>query len=305
MRRPVGLRSRLRSRTAPTAVAAVFVATVLVVVAARPAAAYFERLDASSRALAFGNAYVALATDASGVAWNPGGLALLERREVQFSISRPYFVPDLLANSILAGAPALGGTVGLGWHRIGNDFISENVWLLSFGRWVYRDDHGSGYLGASLKVGRIDVDPGPEEPTYAAATAVSADLGAYYQWQGGIGIGAVLRNPTEPEIDLVGGSGGTPWRRAFDLGVAYRWRPESTVAVDWTSAGGGRGRLRAGGEIWFYDVFAVRVGVLDTEFSSGFGLKTQRWEIDTGFVTHPELGLSGRATLTVPLGGRP
>jgi hypothetical protein len=156
-----------------------------------------------------------------------------------------------------------------------------------------------------LKVGRVDADPGPEEPTYPVATAVSADLGAYYQLHGGIGIGAALRNPTEPEIELVGGSGGTPWRRAIDLGVAYRWCPESTVAVDWTSMGGGRGRLRAGGEIWFYDVFAVRVGVLDSEFSSGFGLKTRVWEIDTGFVTHPELGLSGRATLTVPLGGRP
>src|SRR2546425_2175818 len=52
-------------------------------------AGYFETLDVSSRSLAFGEAYVALAADASGVAWNPAGLGALDHLEMQLSLSRP------------------------------------------------------------------------------------------------------------------------------------------------------------------------------------------------------------------------
>ena len=37
------------------------------------------------------------------------------------------------------------------------------------------------------------------------------------------------------------------------------------MSAGWTSAGRTRDAFRAGGEIWFYDVFAVRAGMLGTE----------------------------------------
>lgn len=278
-----------------------------IVLAAIPASAYayFERFEASSRALAFGDAYVALATDASAAAWNPAGLALLGRREVQLTVSRPYFVPDLLSSSAIVAAPLWGGTAGAGWHRIGNDFIAENQWLLSYGRWVYRDDRGTAFLGATLKLGHVGVDAGPLQPDYGGSATASLDLGAFHALRNGVTAGAVLRNVNEPDIEFVDGDGATPWERGFDLGVAYRWRPESTVSAGWTSDGRSRDAWRAGGEIWFYDVFAVRAGVLGTEFAGGFGLKTARWQVDSGFVTHAQLGISGRLTLVVPFGGTP
>ena len=274
---------------------------LLCCVAPRGAAAYFERLDTSSRALAFGEAYVALATDASGVAWNPGAMASMTAPEVQLTMSRPYFVPDLLSSAALVATPALHGAVGAGWHRLGNDFLAENQWFLSYGRWAYRDDHGIGYLGGSLKVGHVGVQAPPGEPEYGGVTVASADLGAFYQMRTGVSAGAVLRNVNQPEIDLASGGGSTPWRRGLDLGAAYRWRPESVISAGWTSDGRNRDAWRMGGEIWFYDVFAVRAGVFGTEFSGGFGLKTMRWQIDSSFVTHAQLGLTGRVTLLVPL----
>ena len=265
-------------------------------------AGYFETLDVSSRSLAFGEAYVALAADASGVAWNPAGLGALDHLEMQLSLSRPYDVPGLLSNAVMVGRPLGHGVAGLAWHRIANDFIAEDVWYASYGRWVYRDDRGEGFLGGSLKIGRVGVETPLGAPAYGAATAVTGDVGAYYRSHLGVAAGAVLRNLGEPDLELVPGSGGTPWKTYADLGLAYRWRPESTLSGGWTSAGRSRDAFRIGGEIWFYDVFAVRVGVFGTELSGGFGLKTDRWEIDSSFVTQSQLGLSTRVTLVLPLG---
>jgi hypothetical protein len=266
--------------------------------------AYFERIDVSSRALAFGDAYVALADDASGVTWNPGGLGALDHLELQLSVSRPYDIPGLLSDAVTLGRPALGGVVGAGWHRIANDFIAEDVWFGTYGRWVYRDDHGVGYLGGSLKIGHVGVTTLVGTPDYGGATALTGDVGVFYRSTLGVTAGAVLRNLGEPDLELVSGSGGTPWKSAIDLGVAYRWRPESTISGSWTSAGRDRDSYHIGGEIWFYDVFAVRAGVLGTEFAGGFGLRTSRWEIDSSFVTQSQLGLSTRVTLVVPLGSK-
>ncbi|MFQ5599296.1 MAG: conjugal transfer protein TraF [Candidatus Krumholzibacteriia bacterium] len=267
---------------------------------AGPAGAYFELVDTSSRALAFGNAYVALATDVSGVAWNPGGLGAIDRYELQASVSRPYFVPDLVSNAVLIGGPAFAGGLGAGWHRLGNEFLSENLWFLSYGRWVYRDDHGVAHVGGALKIARVGVAAGPRD--YGSVTVVTGDVGLLYQSRHGFSLGGVVRNLGEPEIEFVDGGGSTALDRGLDLGAAYRWRPESTVSGGWTSDGRSRDAWRLGGEIWFYDVFAVRLGVLGTEFAGGFGLKSRRWMVDSSFVTHPQLGLSGRITLTLPLG---
>jgi hypothetical protein len=279
------------------------IAVLLGCIAVAPAHAFFERIDASSRALAFGESYVALATDASGVAWNAAALGALARREVQLAVSAPYFVPDLLANAAFVALPAWGGGAGLGWHRLGNEFLAENVWFASYGRWVYRDDHGTLFLGATTKVGHVSVTAGAGEPDYGGATSFTGDVAAFYAGPRGFTAGAAVHNLGEPDVDLVDGGDATTWSTGLDAGIAYRWRPESTISGGWTSDGRSRDAWRAGGEIWFYDVFAVRAGVLGTEFAGGFGLKTDRWQLDSGFVTHAQLGLSGRVSLTVPFGG--
>jgi len=307
LRRPgsgIGRDAGLRHDPGARASGLCLTTTLFLLVAPGRAGAYFERVDTSSRALAFGGAYVALATDASGVAVNPGALAALDHPELQLTVSRPYFVPDLLSNSLMVGWPALGGVVGAGWHRLGNDFMAEDVWFASYGRWIYRDDHGIAYLGSALKIGHVGVDAGLGAPDFGGATTATGDIGLFYQARFGLTAGAVVRNLGEPNIEFVDGSGSTPWQTCTDVGIAYRWRPESTLSGGWTSEGRSRDALRVGGEIWFYDVFAVRAGVYGTEFAGGFGLKTQRWVVDSSFVTQAQLGLSGRVTLTLPLGGR-
>jgi len=266
-------------------------------------AAHFDRLDTSSRALGFGEAYVALATDATASIYNPAGLGVLVQPEVQLTVAQPYFVPDLLSNTVAVAWPALGGGLGATWHRLGNEFASENLWSLAYGRWVYKGDRGSGYLGGALKLGHVGVESEPGADYASGATAVTADLGSLYAWNTGVSAAAVVHNLGEPNFEFVDGAGGTPWKTYADLGLAYRWRPESTVSLGWSSDVRQRDRWHVGGEIWFYDVFAVRAGIWATEFAGGVGLKTDHLEFDASFVTHTNLGLSGRFTVVVPVGG--
>lgn len=265
--------------------------------------AFFERLDASARALAFGEAYLPLATDASSVTCNPGALGAVAFPEVQLSLARPYFVPQLASNAISAVWPRFGGGIGAAWHRLGNEFVAEDQWFLSYGRWAYRDDRGTAFLGGALKVAHVGIDPGPLDPQLGGKTVVAADLGGLYRMESGLSAAAVIRNLGEPEIRFDANSPGTVWKTAVQAGLAYRWHPESTVSIGWSSAERARDAWRAGGEIWFYDAFAIRAGILGAELAGGFGLKTKRLEVDASFVTHAQLGLSSRVTLVVPVGG--
>ena len=49
--------------------------------------------------------------------------------------------------------------------------------------------------------------------------------------------------------------------------------------------------------IWFYDVFAARLGLNDEKLTIGFGIKTKIWLIDAAIVAHEELGSTYRISL--------
>ena len=49
-----------------------------------------------------------------------------------------------------------------------------------------------------------------------------------------------------------------------------------------------------GSEIWFHNVFASRIGVMDQKLTIGFGLKSDLWRLDTAVLSHEELGSTYR-----------
>ena len=86
----------------------------------------------------------------------------------------------------------------------------------------------------------------------------------------------------------------------LEVSGSYRWRPESTIMLS-RSELGGQVAWNYAGEIWFYDVFAVRAGIFNEEFSGGIGVKGGNWEIDAAFLTHSQLGNTYRASLKLSL----
>ena len=268
----------------------------LLLIGAR-AEAYFDRIEIGAKGLALGGAYAAGVDDVSAAWWNPGALGTLPRTELMLTHSRPYVVPGLAANSILAGMRAAGGGAAFSWHRMGLDgALSEDLIGLSFGRWVYRDNSRTVHFGGTAKLAVLAIDDEAGLRGYGSKTKLAGDLGVLWEEGAKVRVGAVLRHLGEPTFDFIGNDGGSKLPGGLDLAVAYHWRPESTIHFGRSDMGGTISWNYAG-EIWFYEVFAIRAGIYNEEFSGGFGLRSKNWAMDASFLTHQDLGNTYRASL--------
>lgn len=145
--------------------------------AAEEYAGEFLTLGVGARALALGGSYVATADDATAVYWNPAGLAALERSEASFMHSSLFGLDSYdFMNYVHHGN--LDGPIALSWLRVGvNDIpqtevpnvhqpvgaanrpqvrgffnISQNAFLMSYGRPMFEDIYGQLFVGGSGKV---------------------------------------------------------------------------------------------------------------------------------------------------------
>ncbi|MFH1279449.1 MAG: conjugal transfer protein TraF [Candidatus Eisenbacteria bacterium] len=283
---------------------------ILALAFAGPAWSYFDRLEVGSRALAMGKAFHAIADDPSAVYWNPAGFGWQRRNQALFAHYRPYVVEDLSVNfaALTLPVPKRIGTLGLGWHHTGlADVVSEDLFFFSLGRRSSLPAVGDVGVGVTGKIFRVgyqnftDLET-LEEVDYGSQTKFAVDVGAIVQPTDLIRVGLIVRNIGEPEFDFVSGNGGTRMEAEAEGSVSYRWNEASLVSAGFARDRRGDYRPMAGGEVTFFDVFALRSGVFDYEFWGGFGILTGSWFFDAGFNTHKDLGVSYMASVTVPFG---
>ena len=89
------------------------------------AGAQFLRLGAGARAAGMGDAFTAVADDATALYWNPAGLALLPRAEAVFSHGEQFGTARYETAHAAAPVAALGGTVGIGLNYLAHDAIES------------------------------------------------------------------------------------------------------------------------------------------------------------------------------------
>ena len=273
---------------------------------ASPAGAYFDRVEIGARGMALGSAFGAGVEGVSAAYWNPGALSLLSHPEILVTHSRPYVVEGLAANSVVVGTRWAQGGVAATWHHLGlSGVMSEDLIGFSYGRWVYRDNRRTVDLGGTFDLAVLSFDPaatadafhpGTPGKDFGSVAKITGDLGVLWREGSRLRFGAVWRHIGGPGFDVVAGRGGTRMPGGLELSAYYHWRPESSIYFARTDVGD-HVAWNYAGEIWFYDVFAIRTGIFDEEFSGGFGVKSSRWEVDAAFLTHPSLGNTYRASL--------
>lgn len=289
------------------------IVVLLIAVSATPAAAYFERLEVGGRALSLGQSFHAIANDPSALYWNPAGMAGTTRSALLLDYYKPFTVEDLSSSFASFTYPGFGGNWGVSWHYFGLSGVErENVFSLAYANQADLPLLGNVALGITGKVMRVSYSAIENRPfdnvapdiaeDYGGQTELSADFGVLYRPAEKLAIGAIVRNMIEPTFDFVQGSGGTRVPVELEGSVAYFWNEASLVTVGVAETRKGSPALSVGGEVTFFDVFALRSGIFDSEFWGGFGLLSRTWTLDSGFVTHKALGVSYMASLTILFG---
>ena len=261
----------------------------------------FEDVAVGARPLALGGSFVAIADDANAVYWNPAGLAGMEGIRLMGTRAWPFRVPDLHIDYLAIKAPDVGPfALGFGWLNTSlKDVLSENTFILS----LAKDGIGPLSAGVNLKYFRLDA-PGYErynDPAYdGAASAWGLDIGALMHLRRNFTLGLSARNLNEPEIRLLSTTADPDViSRRIHLGAAYLFRETVVMTADLTSKTGDLDDfgLHAGGEIWFFKAYAVRVGTARNRQSVGAGVRADHWKVDFALVNHQRLDNSYRVTV--------
>ena len=299
----------------------------LLLLAPRPAAAYFEDVRTGSRGTSLGPSAIAVVTDPSAYYWNPAGLTELGKPELTADYISMYGLSDLTSGAAAGAARWRGTSFALGWHHLGlQDVYSEDQFAVAAARRVIVRPSGHRVsAGVTFKFSRAAF-----QPFTAADHAGTLDLGAIsrgsfdagLRWQTPwrTDLAYVVRDVFRPKYEFVEGSGGHQQARRSEVAAAFRWNRESTFSVGWTQLDGGRSTVSTGLEISFYDVFAIRTGLSnlatiyrsygppeEIQYEGGFGVFHRGYHVDAVASTTRELGASYRVTVRAPisLGGRP
>jgi tetratricopeptide (TPR) repeat protein len=269
---------------------------------------------AGNRALAMGGAFVALADDASGLLWNPGGLGVAPRFEIQ-AMQTDYFalgIAETWAAAVLpswrwGAAAASFRHVGVGGiegrdgrnQRTGDFNDSQTEIALGYGRGV-----GEAWsVGAAFRA-RMQSVAG------YSANGFGFDLGLRGRpfpgdgWTDGLTWGASLRNLVQPTLRLDSESVADP--RSVRSGFAYRWGLPGlrsvVAALDVEKPAGLAAEVGGGVEMQILQQFAVRAGWNQGTLAAGTTLRLRDVACDYAFENR-EFDPVHRIGVTLAFGG--
>jgi tetratricopeptide (TPR) repeat protein len=236
-----------------------------------------------------GGAYSAIANDASAPTWNPAGLGLLERGELQATHANLFL--DISEQFVSLAYPSLRwGTTAVVFRRFGvagiehrddRNFLisddltdSETEFTVSYGRAM-----GPAWtLGGSVKMQRQSL-------AGFSDSGVGLDVGALLQpgrvlgssspWLNRMTFGISIRNLVEPSVRLDEES--VPDPSAFRSGVAYRHplggHRSILAAIDFEKSKNAEGDLHVGAEVNPHPLLALRAGWNAGAFTTGSDIR--------------------------------
>ena len=270
----------------------------------------FLKLGAGSRAVGMGEAYVAVANDASATYWNPAGLANLSGTELLFTHNRwlQDITNEFAAVGFRMGKNAFGisfmsNTIGGIERRVKASAEPLDVLTahdIMFGLSYARE------LGERLRLGTT-VKYLYQKIYIESASGFAVDLGLQFATPvPGLKSGIVVQNfGVMSELQKES----TKLPQTIRLGLAYQLpvqilNGEFLLATDWIKILNSASHLNFGFEYNFIKYFALRFGYQtgfeDKGIHGGFGVSFNRYRLDYAFVPFTsDLGNSHRISFGI------
>jgi hypothetical protein len=272
----------------------------------------FLKLGAGSRAVGMGEAYTAVANDASGTYWNPAGLVNLSGTELMFTHNKwlQDITNEFAAFGFRSGKNAFGisfmsNTIGGIERRV--KASAEPLDVLNAHDIMFGLSYARG-LGENLRLGTT-VKYLYQKIYVESASGVAADFGLQYTTpMQGLKTGVVIQNfgfmsKLQEES--------TKLPQTIRVGLAYQLpfqilNGEFLVAADWMKILESSSHVNIGFEYNFIKYFALRFGYQtgfeDKGIHGGFGLSFNRYRLDYAYVPFTsDLGNSHRVSFGIGL----
>jgi tetratricopeptide (TPR) repeat protein len=250
-----------------------------------------------ARALALGNAYVALSADPTAVFWNAAGLDFLEKKSASF------YYTSLIAGTNFSyvgfAYPTVSiGSFGFGWLRLatgdieersplaepGSNFdFSQQQFLFSYAKrlkdWLS--------VGLTVKIETLNFSL-----QNLSDSGVGADFGILYRPNFDIGIlrdlsiGINIQNVLNPKTRLVDASESSPMNLKVGMAKPVRFGAEDnafTLLFDINKSENAPSMYHVGTEYSFRDQAMLRFGINDGEVAFGAGAAYDNFHFDYSF----------------------
>lgn len=256
----------------------------------------FIGMNSGARSLAMGNAYTALSDESIAIFYNPAGLARINQLNFKASRQNLFGISDLQSDMISIAVPTPILRTGLAIQKISlvDAYSEQIVYVSSAG--IIKPNQIPIRFGLSLKYESAKVEgyDGANNPK-----EFDLDVGLIADINENLFFGYAAKNILEPEFKFI--SDGDKLNIKQSLGLCYKWRGAVYFLADrvWTDIDS---QWNFGSEIWFFDVFAARLGLFDESLTAGFGLRTKTWSVDSAVLSHEELGSTYRISFGLKYG---
>ena len=259
--------------------------------------ANFIGMNNGARSLAMGNAFVALSDEATAIFSNPSGLARINQYYLNGSHQNLYGISGLYNDMIAISFPTPLFRTGIAVQQITliDTYTEQIIYFSAAG--IIKPQNIPIRFGSSLKYETAKVK------NYENAKSPSnfdLDLGVLVDITENIFLGYSIRNILEPKFQFI--SEGDKLVRQHSAGICYNWLNSVNFLADYIW-GKNKSQWNLGSEIWFYNIFSARLGMLNERLTAGFGLKTKYWSIDGAVLAHQQLGSTYRVSLGLKFGG--
>lgn len=269
-----------------------------------------------ARAIALGNAYVAMPFDASAIYWNPSGLDHIQYKNAtlfytNLLVETNYYYIGYVQPTVGIGSFGVG-IMGYGLDGIketdennvyyGDKDASENMFLFSYGKKI--NDKFS--IGVNLKIQHQNF-------MGFVATGVGTDVGFLYQPNfiqpllSDLSVGLMIQNLIGPRLKANVETDGLPLNMRLGLAkpiLKNEWGPMLTFFMDIEQGQKEPFKYHVGTEYVFQNRAMLRVGMNNSQLSFGAGALFDRFQLDYSygkFADH-ELNFSHRLSFTIKFG---